>query len=388
MKFSISASEIKRALNTCNEIAPASSSVAEEKTGVLISAKGDTVTFVASDDASSARVSIPAKVTKEGEALVRCSDVANSIAATFEYDESQLKVEISAATTLKISGSNRTSTGKFLNHVRSFPLLNVGFFVETPVFDPKQATEFSAIQFQDGLSAVSHAASKDTSKLHFNCISVTFNDDDVVFAATDGIQIAEFRKAAQVKGLRGSFILGLKFANVVSKHVADVLRAEDTENRAVLIYVEGDNFFMQSAETTLVGTLLNTSFPDYSSYLETTDKLVAVFTREDFLSILQGMQPTVDAKSHRMVIDATAKIATAVLSTSSVTGSGESSDLDVETSEDFVLHFDSVLLQNSVRQLKGEIFELFFTQDAKQVILKSPKDDDFTALVCTLKKVD
>lgn len=387
MKFSISASEIKRALNTCNEIAPASSSVAEEKTGVLISAKGDTVTFVASDDASSARVSIPAKVVKEGEALVRCSDVASSVAATFEYDDAQLKVEISAGTTLKISGPNRTPTGKFLNHVRSFPLLNVGFFVETPIFDPKQATEIDAFTLQDGLVSVSHAASKDTSKLHFNCISVTFNDNDVVFAATDGIQIAEFKKAAQVKGLRGSFILGLKFANVVSKHVADTHRAARKDD-PVLIYVEGDNFFMRSDETTLVGTLLNTSFPDYSSYLETIDKLVAVFTREDFLSILQGMQPTVDAKSHRMVIDASFKTATAVLSTSSVTGSGESSDLDVKTSEDFVLHFDSVLLQNSVRQLKGEIFELFFTQDAKQVILKSPKDDNFTALVCTLKKAD
>jgi len=387
MKFTIPASELKRALNTCNEIAPASSSVAEEKTGVLITAAGDSVTFVASDDASSVRVVLQAKVSSEGEALVKCQDVSSSIAATFEYDEADLKVEKTKGATLKVSGANRSSTGKFLNHIRNYPLLNVGFFIEPAVFDDAQATEFKALDFQDGLLAVSHAASKDTSKSHFNCISVTFNDDDVVFAATDGIQIAEFKKAAHVKGLRGSFILGLKFSNVVSKHVADTLRA-GSGGDSVRIYVEGDNFFMQSGETTLVGTLLNTSFPDYTPYLQTDEKTAAVFSREDFLSVLQGMQPTVDAKSHRMVIDASATKSTAMLSTSSITGEAESSDLDVETPDDFILHFDSVLLQNSVRQMKGEVFELFFTEDAKQVVLKSPKDDDFTALVCTLKKAD
>ncbi len=387
MKFIISASELKRALSTCNEVAPASSSIAEEKTGVLISAKENVVTFVASDATSSARVTLPAEVVKPGEALVKCQDVASSVAATFEYDDADLKVELSKNSTLKISGANRSSTGKFLNHMRNYPLLNVGFFVEPPLFDASQSTEFKALDFQDGLLAVSHAASKDTSKTNFNSISVTFNDDEVIFAATDGIQIAEFKKAAHVQGLRGSFILGLKFSNVVSKHVADVLRAGGGED-AVRIYVAGDNFFMESGETTLVGTLLNTSFPDYTPYLKTDGKLAAVFSRDDFLSVLQGMQPTVDAKSHRMVIDGSASTATAMLSTSSITGEAESSDLDVETPEDFILHFDSVLLQNSVRQLKGDVFELFFTQDAKQVVLKAPKDDDFTALVCTLKKTD
>ncbi len=386
MKFTIPAGELKRALNTCNEIAPASSVIAEEKTGVLISAKGDVVTLVAADDTSFVRVAIAAKVEKEGEAIVRCSAVATSIAATFENEEAPLKVATNKKSSLKISGANQSTTGKSLNHIRNFPLLNVGFSVKVPEFDEDQATEFKALDFQDGILAVSHAASKDVSKLHFNCISVTFDKAEVIFAATDGIQIAEYKKAARVKGLRGSFILGLKFANVVSKHVADVLREGEGDD-FVQIYVKGDNFFMRSGETTLIGTLLNTSFPDYRGFLDTVNSLSAVFPREDFLSILQGMQPTVDAKSHRMVVDAL-KSGTAMLSTSSETGEAESSDLEVITPEDFVFHFDSVLLQNSVRQLKGEDFNLSFTQNAKHVVLKSPKDADFTALVCTLKQTD
>ncbi|KKM18679.1 hypothetical protein LCGC14_1663210, partial [marine sediment metagenome] len=55
---------------------------------------------------------------------------------------------------------------------------------------------------------------------------------------------------------------------------------------------------------------------------------------------------------------------------------------------DFTLHFDSMLLQNSLRQLKGDEFEFYFTQDARGVLLKSPKDENFKAFVCTLKKVD
>ena len=121
--------------------------------------------------------------------------------------------------------------------------------------------------------------------------------------------------------------------------------------------------------------------------LETKGLATAVFPREAFLSVLAGMQPTVDAKSHRLVIEADAA-GTAALSTSSITGEAESSDLDVNTPDSFTLHFDSTLLQTAVRQLKGDEFEFYFTKDAKGVLLKSPKDDEFKTFVCTLKKVD
>jgi len=231
------------------------------------------------------------------------------------------------------------------------------------------------------LAKVSHAASKDNSKLHFNCISLSLGDAEVVFAATDGIQIAEFKQAAEVKGLRGSFILGLKFANVASKLV------NPGKFASVEIYVEDEKFFLKSGGTVLVGTLLNTEFPKYAPYMETKSMLRATFLTEDFLTTLQGILPSVDAKSHRMVL-AAEKSGNATVIASSITGEAESSGLAVETPEDFTLHFDSTLLHNAVRQLKGDYFEFYFTNDAKGVILKSQKNDDFKAFVCTLKKVD
>jgi DNA polymerase III sliding clamp (beta) subunit (PCNA family) len=388
MKFIIPADDFKRALGTCNEIAPTSSTVAEEKTGVLISAKDGMATFVSSDETSYVKVSVPAQVMEGGEALVRCQSVSSNASASYKLEDAPLRVETAEKRTLKISGAGHYSsrTDKPMNCTRSFPLLNPGFFVEPPPFDDTQVTKFKALDFQDGLLAVAHAASKDTSKLHFNCINVTFTDETVVFAATDGIQIAEFKKAAQVMGLRGSFILGLKFASVLSKHVADTLRAGEGED-TVEIYVKGENFFMRSGETTLVGSLLTVDFPDYAAHLSTAGKQVAIFPREDFLSILQGIQPSVDIKSHRMVIDAKPS-GSATLSTSSInTSAAESSDLEVQTPEGFVLHIDSVFLQNAVQQLKDDLFEFHFTQDAAGVVIKSPEQDVFRALVCTLKRV-
>ncbi len=385
MKFSIPAKDLKRVLSTCNEIAPASSSVAEEKTGVLVQAHEDRVVFMSSDETSFVRVNVPTKVKDTGEALVKCGAITSSVLATFSEDDNLITVETKSKSSLRVSGTSG------VKHNRTFPLLNADFFIETPEFEIKKASQIQALDFQDGILAVVHAASKDTSKLHFNCISVTFKDDEVVFAATDGTQIAEFRKAAQVpkKGLRGSFILGLKFSNIVAKHVADILR-EGEGNDVVDFYVEKDNFFLRSGETTLVGSLLNTSFPDYASFLDPGDKAVAIFPKAAFISVLTGMQPTVDAKSHRMVIDAK-QAGNATLSTSSISGEAESSDLDVQTPEDFMLHFDAILLQNSIRQLKGEDFQFYFSSGdpaVPHVILKSPKHDDFKALVCTLKPIN
>ena len=383
MKFTIFAKDLKRALNTCNEIAPASSSIAEEKTGVLLRAKGESVIFMSSDETSSVSVEVPAKIALEGEAVVRCGAVTSSISATFLDDEKPITVEDTGKSTLKISGVS------VVKHNRTFPLLNAGFFIETPKFDETKATAIKALDFQDGILKVAHAASKDSNKLHFNCVSVTFTDNEIIFAATDGIQIAEFRTTVQMpkEGLRGSFILGLKFANVTSKHVADKLREDEGKGEGMaMTYVEGDNFLLRSGGTTLVGTLLTTDFPDYAPWLETTEKLLAVFPKETFLATLGGMQPTGDAKSHRMAIDALKK-GKAVLSNSSALGTADSSNITVETPEDFVLHFDALLLQNSIRRLEGENFEFYFSSEAAQVVLKSPKNDDFRALVCTLKSL-
>ena len=385
MKLIVSAQDLKRALNTCNEIAPVSSAIADEVTGVLIRAEEDTAVFTSFDETSSVKVEIPAKVQEPGEALARCAAVASTVSATFHdtgFDGKpiEVKLESTSKSTLKISGSNKVTEKKPRPHIMNFPLLNTGFFVDPPVFDEAKATKFPAFQFMDGLAKVGPAASKDNSKLHLNCISLTLTDNEVVFAATDGVQIAEFRKAAEVQGLRGSFILGLKFASVAAKLINPTFDFVD-------MYVEDNNIFIKTGGTTLVSTLLNTTFPDYIPFMSTEGLRTAVFPREAFLSDLSGMMPVVDTKTHRLVLEAQAA-GTATLSTSSNTGEAASFDLEVETPEDFVLHFNSALLQSTLRQLDGDEFEFYFSQDAKGVLLKSPKDEDFKAFVCTLRKVE
>ena len=379
MKFSLSAQDLKRALNTCNEIAPASSVIAEEETGVLIRASGESAVFMSTDDTLSVRVEVPVTLTEEGEALVKSSSIAGAVSATFvdldeEGESNQIKLETTAKDTLKLSGKSNT-----IKHIKNFPLLNASFFIETPEFEEPKATLFPAFQFMDGLSKVSHAASNDSSKSQFNCISLTLTDSEVIFAATDGVQVAEFRKAAEVQGLRGSFILGLKFGTLASKLINPALGD-------VQIYKEEDTFHLKSGGTVLIGALINTTFPDYAPYLDVTSLTEAVFPTTAFLEILQSMQPTVDVKSHRLVVEAK-RSGLAEISTSSVSGEAESSGLEVETSSDFTFHFDSVLLQNAIRQMKGDSFQFFFSSDsaARGVVLQPTKEEDFKAFVCNLK---
>jgi len=385
MKFTIAAHALKRALDRCNQIAPASSAIAEERTGVLLHVESERVIFMASDDTMSIRVEVPAEVEEVGEALVKCNAVSSAIVATFEdrsFDGTENFVVLSTnnKNILRITGSTKISEGeKPLSHSRSFPLLNADFFSETPEFDEAKVTHFPAFAFMDGLSLVSHAASKDPSKLNFNCICLTLTDDNVVFAATDGIQIAEYRKAAKVKGLRGSFILGLKFATVAGKTV-------DPNLESVELYVEDNNIFVRNGSFTLVGALLNTKFPEYGPYMDVSSYKKAVFNTASFSSVLAGMQPSVDAKTHRLVLDAK-KSGTAILSTSSTTGEAESSDLEIQTPEDFDFQFNSVLLQNAVRTFTSGTFNFYFDKKGKGVLLQSEVLPEFKTYLCTLKKV-
>jgi len=389
MKFSISAHAFKRALDRCNQIAPSSSSIAEETTGVLIRAESEVVVFMASGDAMSIRVEAPADVQEVGEALVKCGAVSSSISATFEdkgFDGSEnfVFVGTTGKETLRVTGSTKVAEGKPLSHVRNFPLLNLDFFAETPEFDNKKATHFPALAFMDGLNFVSYAASKDRNKLQFNCICLTLEDNEVIFAATDATQIAEYRKAAKVNGLRGSFVLGLKFSEVAAKSINPNLEFVD-------LYIDKGQVFLKNGDFTLVGALVNTKFPEYVPLLKETVYKKAVFNTPSFLSVLTSIQPSVDVKNHRVALEAK-KSGTAKLSTSSTTGDAESSDLEVSTPEDFNIHFDSVLLQNAVRNLTGSQFgsqfSFFFDKNAKGVLLKSDKNVGFKSFVCALKKVE
>ena len=383
MKFVVSARDLRRALATCNEVAPSTSVVAEEKTGVLLRASGKTVVFMSADDTNYVSVEVDAQVSQPGEALVRASAVDAAVRASYEefgFDgrDNFVSLETTSKSTLKLTGANRVREGKAHPIYRNFPLLNTGFFVEMPSFDVAKATTIPPFRLMDGLMRVGHAASKDSSKLHFNCINFTLTDKEAVFAATDGIQIAELREAVEVKGLRGSFILGLKFASIAAK----LINPEKDAN----LYVEDDFVFLKVEGTTLVGALINASFPAYAPFMATEKLLKAIFPHKDFMSVLAGMQPTMDAKSHRIVLEAGSD-GTATLSTSSVSGEAESTGLDVKTPANFNLHFDANLLQNAIRQLKGEEFEFYFTPEASGVLIKSPKDENFKSYVCTLKKV-
>lgn len=386
MKFSVDASDLIRALATCNEIAPLKSVVADEMTGVLIRTLKDSVIFMASDDNSSVSVEVPAEIKEKGEALVRAAPAHAVVSASYQEEgfdgtPNRVTLETTSKNHLKSTGVNRVREGKNHPITRNFPLLNAGFFVETPLFDDRKITQIPSFSFLDGLTKVAYAAEKDSSKAHMSCINLSLTDTEVVFAATNGIQVAEFRQAAEVQGLRGSFVLGLKFANVAHKLV------NPNRFEFVDIYIENEKFFFKQGGTVLVSSLVDTSFPDYSRYMDTSGLYKAVFPREDFTAVLAGMQPSVDAKSRRILMRAS-NDGTATLSTSSINGEAESTGLDVSTPEAFDFDFDASLLQSATRQLKGEYFDFYFQPKALGVIMRSSKEDGFKAYLCTLKKLD
>lgn len=384
MKFKANVQDFSDALKHCNAVAPTKSAVSTELTGVLIRALEDRVVMMASDDGgvNSVRIEFPAQVQVPGEALVRAAYTFQQVLACFKPDSNEgangtVVVEKTSKNRLHISGfSPEGKPRKFEPH-----LMNAGFFIETPTFEPSKATQVLSFNFMDGLNKVAYAASRDANKVYMHCINFTLTDRDVVFAATDGTQIAEFKQAAEVQGLRGSFILGLKFAVVAP----DLINPKNHDY--VEVYADGDRFFFRQGGKVLVSNLVNADFPDYAGLMGTEGLIRVLFPREQFLNELASVQPSVDVRNHRMVLTASAD-GTATLFASSSEGEAESSGLDVQTPQDFELHFNAGRLQSGVRQLKGDHFEFYFGENSPGVVLKSEKEDGFRAYVCTLKKMD
>lgn len=395
MKFIISSADFKRALRICSEVAPVTSTVSEEQTGVQITTGDKKVRFFAVNALfSELVVEVPADVLEAGDILVRCAKLYTSVNTTFKEegtsdDPNLLTVELSGENKLRVQGVSHVSDkGRRISSFCVLPLLDLSFFYEPlKPFDRTRAVQIPSSVFVEGLSKLAQSVlSNPQLKPKYAIVSVSFEDNEIQMLATDGLRIGRYRKPALLVGDSAdsiSFIINSSLASVAN-------RLLPVDNTPLQFYVEDDRLVLltqlDGLTVQLSTALSNAEFPDCSSYLQTENRLLAIFPNAVFLSLLQSAITLMDKTSHRVIISAD-KQGAATITASSADGHSENSDMEVQTPEDFEIHFDVSLLISGIRLFRGEKFNFYFNPKTANVIMQDSVDDTFTFLVSVLKKM-
>src|SRR5687767_5138615 len=250
MKFSIPCDQIVASLSVAARGVSTRSAI-QTLSGVLLRAREGGLELQATDMELGIRVSVPAQVEREGEAVVPgrlLLDVVRSLPKdelSLEYRSSQQDVEV-------VSG-----TAKF--HLRTLPLED---FPKLPERGGSTMRVPSAA-FVETINRVARSASRDETRPHLTGVLVSASGQDLRMVATDSYRLS-VKETSLDQPLDGELE-----ANVPARTLQELGRvagADDAEGSIEIAALENQVVFTVG-DTILSSRLVEGRFPNYRQLL-------------------------------------------------------------------------------------------------------------------------
>ena len=252
MKFSIPCDQFVASLGVAARGVSTRSAI-QTLSGVLIRAGEGGVELQATDMELGIRISAPAQVEREGEAVVPgrlLLDVVRSLPKdelSLEYRSSQQDVEV-------VSG-----TAKF--HLRTLPLED---FPKLP--EPNGSTmRVPSRAFVETINRVARSASRDETRPHLTGVLVSASGSELRMVATDSYRLS-VKETSLDKPLEGELE-----ANVPARTLQELGRVAGTEDDGEIEIAALENqVVFRVGETILSSRLVEGRFPNYRQLLPET----------------------------------------------------------------------------------------------------------------------
>ena len=252
MKFSIPCDQFVASLGVAARGVSTRSAI-QTLSGVLVRAGEGQVELLATDMELGIRISAPAQVEREGEAVVPgrlLLDVVRSLPKdelSLEYRSSQQDVEV-------VSG-----TAKF--HLRTLPLED---FPKLP--EPNGSTmRVPSRAFVETINRVARSASRDETRPHLTGVLVSASGKELRMVATDSYRLS-VKETSLEQALDGELE-----ANVPARTLQELGRVAGTEDDGEIVIAALENQVVFSVgDTILSSRLVEGRFPNYRQLLPET----------------------------------------------------------------------------------------------------------------------
>ncbi len=250
MKFSIPCDQFVASLGVAARGVSTRSAI-QTLSGVLVRAEGSRLELQATDMELGIRVSVPAQVEREGEAVVPgrlLLDVVRALPKeelSFEYRSSQQDVEV-------VSG-----TAKF--HLRTLPLED---FPKLP--EPGGSTmRVPSVAFVETINRVARSASRDETRPHLTGVLVSASGKELRMVATDSYRLS-VKETSLDQPLDGELE-----ANVPARTLQELGRVAGGDNPEAEIEIAAleNQVVFTVGDTVLSSRLVEGRFPNYRQLL-------------------------------------------------------------------------------------------------------------------------
>lgn len=367
MKVEILSENIVKFISVIHKAVPTHTQI-PVLSNILLVANSHGFFMSATDLELGVQIKIPAKIEEEGSITVpgkQFIEIINSLSAG-KIILAQLKE------TLSIASAEFKITLQTIAP-EEFPSL----------FEEKgeKIYSFTPTEFRTIFTKIIFAASIDEARPQLTGIYITQKDESIHFVATDGYRLS-LKKVAKNSALGDA-----EGIIISSKLITEALTLKDEGVIDMYVYHKNNQVIIESKHVTLVGRLIEGSFPNYEKVIPETHTTKVTLNKDEFTHVIR--LSSVLARDNSNIVKLTVdKNAVTIFSRSQSVGEGEV-HLDVlQEGEKNEISFNAKYLLDLLKNIEEKEVIMELANALEPAAFKTEKDPNFLHIIMPVRVQD
>jgi DNA polymerase III subunit beta len=312
-------------------------------------------------------VTIPVKIKEEGDVVVPANILSSFINSLSK--EKNITLE-SDGQTLKVSTENFNTIIKTLSG-EEFPII--------PRIADDEAFSMPARDLVLGIRSVVYAAAIGSMKPELSSIYVYYEEDKLVFVATDSFRLAE--KKVKVKK-----IPHFKSLLIPEKNAIEIARIFDGLREDISISIGDNQIAFYGGNTYLVSRIIDGSFLDYRQVIPKETSSSVVVLKQDLVSTLKTSMVFSDSFNQLLInIDPKNK-KFEIQSRNNDVGESAASVEAVVEGENLSTSVNYRYFTDCFQSISGDTVSLSFSGSDRPIVVEGAGDKSFIYLVMPMNR--
>ncbi|MDO9399285.1 MAG: DNA polymerase III subunit beta [bacterium] len=263
---------------------------------------------------------------------------------------------------------------------------------EFPLIPEVDKTKYASVQVDDFKKAISQiifAASLSEIKLELSGVAFSFNNDNLVLAATDSYRLAE--KKIKIKTNNNEeerIIVPVKTLQELVRILAGIqISLDDKEEDNLKIYVSDNQILFAYKSMELVSRLIEGQYPDYQQIFPTTSKTQALINRTELIRATKLASLFSKIGINDINLDFPKEKNQLVLSATSGQSGENVTNLEAKVfGEDNGIVVNYRYLLDGLNNIEGEMVKLEIIDNNTPCIIRSEKETDYLYIIMPIKQ--
>lgn len=367
MQITCSFRQFKSLLQTAAKVTGKNSLVPVAST-VCFETNKDMLIVSATNINLSVKIQNKVTVKKEGRVVVPVTQILSFVGSINPPEDAQITLS-NEGTTLVLQGAT------FKTSIKTLPE------EDFPTIGKNEGYSFSCLntEFTNALKSVYFSAAQSDIKPEISSIFITYQEDTLVFVATDSFRLSE--KRVYIPDLYGFPSILIPIKNVV-----EIIKILESSIGSLKITINQNQLSIEVANIYINSHILNAAFPDYTKIIpQKTETSVKVLTK-DFIDLCKAatvfsnkdreLSLSVDTKKNTMHIETLTPDAGSFTGDINCKSAGES--FKISLNHEYLLNFFSVAGTDSL--------EILWFGENKPLIFKPLGDETYLYLVMPMRK--